>query len=106
MKLESFLSQIEYKITDGSKFHWDCYGLNAWSITSDRVEAVFDRITLMIYEVSVHYASGDCYKWIDPEFVNAYVNESRSKGFDPWIAYDDVPYKQELLETEILSLIK
>lgn len=105
MKLDSYLAQVQYKITDGSKFMWDCYGPNAWSIEAPNTDAVFDRVTHMVYEVSVTSGDGTCYKWVDPDWVDKYVQESLTRGFDPWIAYDDVRFNTIVDELEILSLL-
>lgn len=105
MKLESYLDKIQYRITGGSEFWWDCYGPNAWSIEGHNTDAVFDRVTQMVYEVSLTCNDGKCYKWVDPDFVDRYVQESKNRGFDPWIAYDDVSFHVENDKNKILSLL-
>lgn len=105
MQLESYLARIQYKITGGSKFWWDCYGPNTWSIEAHNTDAVIDYATHMVYEVSVTDHDGRCYKWVDPFFVEKYVQESETRGFDPWIAYDNVKFTVVNDEKEILSLL-
>lgn len=95
MQINRYLRTIEYGIIEGSKHLWDCYGKDAWSISSANTQAVFDRNTGMVYEVSMSIEEeGLHFRWIDPDFTKKYVKESKSKGFDPWQAYDDVKYTQ------------
>jgi hypothetical protein len=92
-------------ITEGSKFMWDCYGPESWFLDSKDINAVIDRSTGMVYEVSVHDYDGTSYRWVDPSVIDAYTAESASRGFDPWQAYDDIKYTQILDEAKILEMI-
>lgn len=106
MRVESFLAYIEYKITGGSEFLWECYGPNAWCIESDHTHAVIDRVTHMVYEVEVNICNSKNYKWIDPDFADKYIAEAESRKVDPWQVYDDVNYERVYDGSKILSLIK
>lgn len=104
MKAFTYLIYCGYKVREGSEYLGTCYGPNAWMLSTDTSDAVVDTITHRVYEVAVHLAD-KCYKWVDPDFLPKYIEECESKGYDPWIAYDDVKYEQETNGSKILSII-
>lgn len=89
MKIQSFLEVIDYKIFDGSKFLWDCFGencfiLNWWngnfskSDGSYKAEAsiYFDTETKQVYLIELFDNESKKYHFcIDPNFVDAYEQE-------------------------------
>jgi hypothetical protein len=105
MQVEAYIKAIRYMITEGSQFMWGCYGDAAWFLNSNDIDAVIDRSTGEVYEVSVHDYDGTSYKWIDPSVIDAYMSESESRGFDPWQAYDDVKYEQIKDEQSMLEIL-
>jgi hypothetical protein len=95
MQINRYLRTIEYGVTEGSEFLWKCYGNDAWCISSTNTNAVFDRKTGVLYEIALDIEDENLhFRWVNPDFVKTYVKESKSKGFDPWQAYDDVRYTQ------------
>ena len=85
-QLAAYMNAIDYKVTDGSEFLWDCFGPNARFLDrSDddyHVSAVFDNRTHQVYEVSISSTyDGDVrYRWIDLNFINDYKAEAENKG--------------------------
>lgn len=97
-----FFYVIDYKIDEGDKFLWKCYGDNAWGLTNSgggcfkithEVGAIFDRKTLVIYEVSCHdYDNKVSYRWIHPDYIEKVNQEAKENDVDNSIAYDDVKF--------------
>lgn len=105
MQLETIFDITGYAITGGSRYCWASYGHNAWTIDLDNIVVCFDLQTLRVYDIAVHSDNSVCFKWIDPDFLLLYEQESKDLGFDPWIAYDDVKYQQIYHDQDILQII-
>ena len=106
MHLLDYVQTIGFSITSGSQFMWNCYGTDAWYLESKNSSAIIDRKTGIVYEVAYfNEDTDDCFRWIDPAHIDAYVVESAERGFNPWQAYDDVNYKQ-VTEQEIINILQ
>lgn len=105
MQVETFLSQIQYRITGGSKYLWTSFGPNAWCLESANSFVIIDTKTHMVYSIELSNIDGKSYKWVDPDFINAYIEESREKNCDPWLAYDDIRFIEVTDSSDILSMI-
>ena len=98
--LRDFMEVTDYKITEGSDFLWDCYGpdvhsLDSWnqSQLGHTVHVVFDTSSQEVYEMSVcDYSKNLAYRWMNPEYIKDYLDEAKSKGINPYMAYDEVNY--------------
>ena len=109
MQLSEVNNTFQHKITGGSDYGWQCYGLDTWSIdySSDYAHGyvVFNVGTGMVYEVSISPNVDELlgrsvkpYRYIDPAHRNAYNQEAESRNIDPNEAWDDVKWVD--LETE------
>lgn len=102
--INRFFYVVDYKIKDGSRFFWECYGPNSWSLSCSKgtyieslydIDVVFDRKTLLIYEVNTNFYKDYeeiNYRWIHPDYREKYIQEAKDVNQDPYIAYDDVKY--------------
>lgn len=105
ISLKDWLESVDYRITEGSEYCWDCYGPNARSMDSwdgdhDGVSStiVFDSKDQTVYEVTVYdYAKSRAYRLINADFKDAHTSESKTRGVND-NAWDDVSYID--LETE------
>ena len=59
--LKEFMEVVDYRITEGSNYMWDCYGPNSYSLDSWNGEQeghsftiIFDTKTQVVYEVQSH----------------------------------------------------
>lgn len=83
-----YLEMIKFKIFDGSKYNWKCYGSSACCyshVTYDSSQdfeyefcAVFDTLTKVVYELSLH-VDRSTYLWIHPSYKEAYLSELKEK---------------------------
>lgn len=94
------METVDYRITEGSDFCWNCYGPNAYRLDSwnqdqegHSVSIVFDTRTQEVYEASAYdYARNRAYRLINPEYKSAHNDEAAEKDVDEKQAWDDVNY--------------
>ena len=95
--IENFLNTVDYRITGGSEYQWQCFGPDARYLDSglrDRYSAsiVFDAQTQVVYEATVcDYAANRAYRWLNPDFKSAHDAEVQSRGVQDQ-AWDTVGY--------------
>jgi hypothetical protein len=98
--LKDFMETVDYKITEGSDYGWQCYGrhayrLDSWNQDHDghSVSIVFDTRTHVIYEASVYdYQRNRAYRLINSDFKFGHDDEAQSRGVVADQAWDDVKY--------------
>lgn len=97
--LKDFFETIDYRITEGSEYSWNCFGdfaynLSYWSGDDDgqSLTVLFDTRDQTVYQVEVHdYDTGRSYRWTHPDYIEAYQQECSDREVDD-IAYDGVKY--------------
>jgi hypothetical protein len=98
--LKDFMETVDYKVTEGSEYCWECYGPNAYRLDSwnqdqegHTVSIVFDTRTHVVYEVNAYdYSRNRAYRLINPDYKSIHDNESKSRDLDSKQAWDDVNY--------------
>lgn len=113
--LKSYLEAIDYKITGGSEYGWNCFGENARyldcadSESSDgtySVHAIFDSVTQEVYAMEAwDYTNDREYRWINPDFVQAHKDEADSRDFDHEESFDGRKFIELEVEEDILEKI-
>jgi hypothetical protein len=104
--LRDFMDTVNYRITEGSDYGWQCYGPNAHSLDSwngrqdgHTVCVVFDTQNQVVYEATVcDYSKNKAYRLINPDFRAAYDEEAEYRGVEANEAWDEVNYVD--LETD------
>lgn len=85
--LKDWMELIDYRITEASKYQWQCFGPNAysydfWNGKHDyngglNCGIIFDTKTDVVYELSVcDYSRNRAYRMINPEYKQAYDAEA------------------------------
>jgi len=98
MYLQEFIESIGFKITGGDEFLWRCYGPNARTIDCEDLEkysitCVYDTQTQEVYEINAcDYVKERAYKYINPEYLEAYKAQAQAYGVSDDIAWDSVEY--------------
>jgi hypothetical protein len=110
ISIEEFMIAIKYKITGGSEHCWRCYGPNARWLDSEheyyQASIVFDSVNQTVYEATLFDYRGDlAYIVINPNYKNAMIAESESRGVDHTIAYDNIK-RIELTSYEFLKKLE
>lgn len=98
--LKEWMEVVEYRVTEGSDFQWQCYGNNAYSLDSWSGEQdgssftiIFDTKTQEVYEVQSHdYKNQRAYRLINPDYKDQRNSESSNRNVPLDEAWDDVNY--------------
>ena len=104
--VKDFMETVNYKITEGTDYLWNCFGPNAFQLDCGKpneysISMIFDTLTQIVYQFEAHdYDKRRSYRWTNPDFAEAHSKESKLKlnlGED--VAYDDVKFV-ELEQTD------
>ena len=98
--LKEWMELVDYKITEGSKYCWECYGPNAYSLDSwngdhegHSFSIIFDTKDQTVYEVQAHdYLHNRAYRVVNEDFAKKMKKESKRRDVDKNQAWDDVNY--------------
>jgi len=100
--LKDFMEAIQYKVTDGSKYEWHCYGPDAYSMDywnglhddgGVSVTCVFDTGDQTVYEMQAwDYGTKRYYRWINPDYIDEVAAESEERGVSFENAIDDINF--------------
>jgi hypothetical protein len=100
--MREFMELVDYKITEGSSYLWNCYGHNAYCLDSwngvhgkggHSFSIVFSTKTQKVYEVSVcDYTNDRAYRMINPAYIKKFNKENIIRGIDRNCAWDNVNY--------------
>jgi hypothetical protein len=98
--LKQFFETINYRVSEGYNFQWQCYGPNAYGLESTElgddghnIGIVFDTQDQTVYQVETHdYKNERSYRLVNPVFNDARQQECASRGLDPDEAYDGVKF--------------
>ena len=98
--LKEWMEVVNYRITEGSNFMWDCYGpdsysLDSWSGSQDghSFTVIFDTKTQVVYEVQSHdYRTQRAYRLVNPDFQSERDIESTDRNVSLNQAWDEVNY--------------
>lgn len=97
ISVKDFMEIINYRITDGSDFAWNCFGYDAYHLSSwDEKQdgyslgITFDTKTQTVYVVEAcDYKNNRAYRVINPEYKTLYEAEALDRNIDD-VAWDDV----------------
>jgi hypothetical protein len=106
ISLKQFMELVDYRITEGSDYCWDCYGSDAYSLSYWNQDhsghsfcIIFNTKTHTVYEVQAHdYLHDRAYRLIHPAGQLAYAAEARQRDVAFAEAWDNVNYVD--LETD------
>jgi hypothetical protein len=89
--IKDFMECVQYKITSGDEYCWQCYGPNArsmdyWNGSHDdgvTVCMVYDTETQVVYQMEAwDYSKGREYRWTHPDYVEAIEAEAKRRCVD------------------------
>jgi hypothetical protein len=100
LTVKEWMELVDYRITEGDSYGWQCFGDNAQSLSSWNGDhdgwsfnIVFDTKTQVVYTVEVcDYKRQRAYRMIHPDFKQAHDDEAVAHGVDGKEAWDDVSY--------------
>ena len=102
LNMQEWMELVDYRITECSKYGWDCYGPNSYSLDSWNgvhgtggysFNIIFNTKSQKVYEVSVcDYTNDRAYRMINPKNVEKHRKEADLRGSNLNEAYDGVEY--------------
>lgn len=98
--LKEWMEVVDYRITEGSNYLWDCYGPDSYSLDSWNGDhngfsfsIIFDTKTQVVYEVQVHdFKNQRAYRRLNPDTYIGMEIEARNRGVNKKEAWDEVCY--------------
>jgi len=100
--IKEWMELVDYKITEGSDYGWQCYGPNSYTLSSWNgvhgkggysMDITFSTKSQKVYEVSVcDYTNDRAYRMINPKFQKKHEKEALSRNINLNEAWDDVDY--------------
>jgi hypothetical protein len=105
--IKQWMELVDYRITEGSSFQWQCYGDKAYTMDSwngdhdgESFSIVFDTADQTVYELQAHdFLRGRAYRWTNPDHKTARDTEAKNRGVAVAEAWEDVDY----VELEVLE---
>jgi hypothetical protein len=98
--MKEWMELVGYRITEGSNYGWQCYGVTAYMLDSwngdhdgHSFTVIFDTRDQTIYEVQAHdYVHQRAYRMINPDFAKKHRKESKRRDTSKDNAWGDVDY--------------
>jgi hypothetical protein len=98
--LKEWMEVVNYRVSEGSDFCWNCYGSDAYRLDAWNGEQnghshsiVFDTKTQEVYEVSSYdYRNNRAYRLMNQDYVVQHKEEARQRQVNEQEAWDDVDY--------------
>jgi hypothetical protein len=98
--MKEWMELVNYRITEGSDYCWQCYGPNAYHLDSwngdqdgHSFTIVFDTKNQTVYEVQAHdYLHQRAYRMINEDFRKKNRKEAKRRDVNKDEAWDDVEY--------------
>jgi hypothetical protein len=98
--IREWMELVDYRITEGSNYGWQCYGTDAYSLDSwngnidgHSFSIIFDTKDQTVYEVQAHdYVHNRAYRMINSDYLEAYTAEVTQRASWMSQAWDDVEY--------------
>lgn len=100
LTMKEFMDLVEYKITEGSAYCWQCYGSDAYSLDSwngdhdgHSFTIIFDNKTQEVYEVQAHdFQRNRAYRMINTDYAKKHRKESKRREVNLNEAWEEVDY--------------
>lgn len=98
--LKEWMEVVDYRITEGSNYLWDCYGPDSYSLDSwdgdhdgRSFSIIFDTKTQVVYEVQAHdFKNQRAYRLCNPDTYLGMEIEAGNRGINKKQAWDEVDY--------------
>ena len=98
--MKEWMELVNYRITEGSDYCWQCYGTNAYHLDSwngdqdgHSFTIIFDTKDQTVYEVQAHdYVHNRAYRMINEDFRKKNKKEAKRRAVNKDEAWDDVNY--------------
>ena len=107
--LKDFMETVNYRITEGSNYGWNCFGYDAYSLDSwngdqdgHSLTITFDTKTQVVYMVEAHdFKNQRAYRMINTAYKEAHALEVKIRGIEDQAWEDDAGDPIEYTDLEI-----
>jgi hypothetical protein len=94
--MKEWMELVEYRITEGSAYSWQCYGhdayaLDSWNGDQDGYSftVIFDTKDQTVYEVQAHdYLNQRAYRMINEDFQKKLKKEAKRRDVEENMAWE------------------
>lgn len=96
--VQSFIEAVNFKITGGSTYCWNCFGPDARYLDAEEskeytASIVFSAADSIVFIAEVHdYVNSRSYRWFNPDYVEAHAAEAQERKVDVTEAYEGVKF--------------
>ncbi len=98
--MKEWMELVDYRITEGCDYGWQCYGPNAYQLDSWNGDQdghsfciIFDTKDQTVYEVQAHdYLHQRAYRMINEDYRKKNRKEAKRRDVNKDEAWDDVNY--------------
>jgi len=114
--MKEWMELVDYKITEGSSYGWQCYGNHAYTLDSWNgihgaggysFSIVFSTKSQRVFEVNVSdYTNNRAYRMIAENKREKHREESESRGVNLNEAWDDVDYVDLEVDNDFMEKCK
>jgi hypothetical protein len=111
--MKDWMELVDYRITEGNNYGWQCYGSNAYTLDSWNgvhglggysFSIIFNTKTQKVYEVSVYdYTNNRAYRMIVENKREKHRKESEMRNINSNQAWDDVDYVDLEVDEDFLE---
>jgi hypothetical protein len=110
IELKQWMETVDYRITEGSRYCWNCFGENAYTLDSwdgdqdgATLSITFDTRTQEVFQVEAFdYRNNRAYRMINDTYVDAHRAETvaRSADEEAWegVRFTDLESEEDWLE--------
>jgi hypothetical protein len=102
ISMKEFMELVDYKITEGGDYGWQCFGPNSYQLSSWNgvhgtggwsANIVFSTKSQKVYCVEVcDYTNDRAYRMINPDYVKKHNKENKDRGELGNQAWDGINY--------------
>jgi len=111
--MQQWMELVDYKITEGNDYCWECYGPNAYDLSSWNgvhgkggysFNIIFSTKTQKVYEVTVcDYTNDRAYRMIAENKRDKHHEESIARGINLNEAWDDIEYVELDVDADFIE---
>lgn len=118
MKLNQINEALNHQITGGSDYHWNCYPdarFLDYESEYAHVSVLYSTVDQTVYQADASIKRNvwpdderydKPYRWTNPAFKDAYLNEAKERNIDPNQAWDDVKWIELETDNDFLEKAK
>lgn len=109
--LKEFMEIVNYRITEGSAYQWQCFGTDAYSLDSwngdfdgHSLSITFDTKTQEVYQAEAFdYKNNRAYRLMNPEYVEAHKQEAHERNVNADEAWENVKFVDLEVEDDFIQ---